>query len=283
VAEERLDEKPSRKTDDIPELPVTLTPQPEEERPANPPRDFPAAQRLAILTLYAVLASLTFPAIAKAGSAENYLLEPLAAVAVMLASVMGYAMSESANTRRIWSSRLAAVVLVALTFLHANWLLRGDFGGLRPWMALFGRQVPLQQEGLDAARQLLREVDRANGPVVAEDPVFLTLNVRRPVINPFIMKQLAQEGMWDQSPFVDDIADRRFPLIVTTEDFNTGDDFARYTREMVEAIRENYRLADQYDLGVGGQVYFVYRPKPRNARVMNVVGVGLPSARHQES
>lgn len=239
-----------------------------ETAAAPPQHDFTLLQQLLIATVYFLLTLMMIPALAKAGSAENYLLEPLAGAALFYSAVIGFATSRSAAVRRPYFSRAAAILLLGFLFAHADFLVRGQVNGMRTVQVLFSRQVPRSYE---AGKMLLGEVYRSNGEVLAEDPIFLTLSDRRPPINPFILSQLAREKKWDQSQFLSHINERRYSLVVTTCNFNEGEHFARYTDEMADAFRRNYVLAGQQSMGMGAQTYFIYRPVQRRMRVRNVV------------
>ena len=69
--------------------------------------------------------------------------------------------------------------------------------------------------------------------------------------------QLAKLGVWDQTPFLDQIGRHQFALIVLTFDVST--DVLSYrnivTPEMLDAIRASYMLDKQMWL------YYVYVPR----------------------
>lgn len=237
------------------------------------PREFSALERVALISIYFLLAALTIPSLAKVGSAENYLLEPLAAASLFINSIVGFAFWESANARHRWFSRVAGLLLVGVLCVHLNYLFKGFPGGdinvPPPVVLMFSRFVPTPAE-TRAGGELYGLIAQSNGEVICEDPIFLTLDGRRPPINPFILSQLAKEKKWDQQPFVDDLLDGRYSLIVATVDFDQPGSFSRYTDEMADAIRQSYEPLAEFDLGGDGQKYFVYRPKPKKHRVTNI-------------
>ncbi|MCX7016548.1 MAG: hypothetical protein NTW86_28990 [Candidatus Sumerlaeota bacterium] len=251
---------------------------PSAPAPAPPPPDYTNAERLAVVAIYFALAALSIVSLAKAGAAENYLLEPLAAGAIFYCAVLGRALWESASSRRAWASRLFAALMIAAAVLHVWWLFC-DNGAIARMM--FSRSVPSAAQE-ERANELRLAVALANGPVLCEDPIFLILNGRRPPINPFILSQLAREGKWDETPFVRQLGQGEFSMVVTTEDVQNihGDDInARYTTRMVEALRECYALYAEYRLGRDGQTYYVYRPRPGYSHYLDVAwsGAGFPA------
>ena len=233
-------------------------PAPAEEPSAkSPASDFSTSQRLGLLAIYFVLAGLSIVTLAKAGSAENYLLEPLAAAALFFSCALGRALWESANGRRAWAATFFAALMLASAGLHCHWIYRHNGFVAR---LMFSRAVPTASQR-DQADRLFLTVRQANGEVLCEDPIFVVLDGRRPPINPFILSQLAREGKWDESPFVAQIERRGFVLVVTTADINGGKIQERYTPRMVEALKRQYEIYETYDLGRDGQTYYVYRPR----------------------
>lgn len=242
---------------------LTLNPNAEDHSPSH---------RIAVIFLYFVVSLLNVLTLAKAGSAENYLLEPLVAAALFVSAGIGWCLTEAFASRAPWLLRGVAVVVLVMTFLHADYLLRGNLGGRAPIVAMFSRAVPDPQD-MEGGTELLRTVYQSNGEVLSEDPIFLTLAGRRPPINPFILSQLAREGKWDQQPFIDEVEQKVFSSVITTVDFNAAEHFDRYTDEMAQAFRANYVLMESISLGAGGQTYFVYRPRLSKKRVINVVSL----------
>lgn len=267
--------------------PLLSAPQPvrdrAEEAQGFAAKDFSAGERLALAGLYFLFAASTLATLAKAGSAENYLLEPLAACALFFCSALGGALWRSANTRRPGASRLFAAAMLAAIGMHCHYLIYGTLSRFhpptRPMDAMFSRGADLN---LDEGVNLLRAIRSSNGEALCEDPVFLVLDGRRPPINPFILSQLAREGRWDQTPFLHDIEMRRFAIVATTKDFRFEGDFDRYTPEMIEALRANYRFFQSYRLGRDGQIYYLYRPREDSISTRDIVETIRAAARRDE-
>jgi hypothetical protein len=106
-------------------------------------------------------------------------------------------------------------------------------------------------------------------PILCEQPIFLLLSGKKIVFQPFIMSELQKEGKWNQQRFIEDLGQRRFSLIVTGQDVRKEGHFWQYTKEMIQAIREQYTpLLDEgapwraaLESPSGGIPYFIYIPK----------------------
>jgi len=110
-----------------------------------------------------------------------------------------------------------------------------------------------------------------NGPILSEDEGFCLLAGHEVLFNPFIMSELAREGIWDQSPFIEAIENREFDIIMLRfyVDDPSHDDRAgagahagwdRFTTEMEEAISANYELDPAVSPVYMRRYWFIYRP-----------------------
>lgn len=100
-------------------------------------------------------------------------------------------------------------------------------------------------------------VSRAEGPIIGDEYIGLvTLQGKKLYLEPFIATQLARSGLWDQSPFVKDIVNQKFPLILLTDPISRE----RWTDEMIDAIRQAYRPDEAFD------VVTVFRPRPQGTQ-----------------
>jgi hypothetical protein len=66
-------------------------------------------------------------------------------------------------------------------------------------------------------------------------------------LHPFIISNLAARGLWDEQPFLDDLADGVYPVVVVPFVPGEQDSFTtdRWTREMIETIAANYAVTDR--------------------------------------
>ncbi len=112
-------------------------------------------------------------------------------------------------------------------------------------------------EDRTSARAAQAYLARLEGDIFSEDMSFTVADGRRIYIQPFEFTQLAEQGEWDQRPLLDDIRHHRFVAVVLR--FRLGTDpgwhAQRYTKEMLAAFAEAYRLDATYGS------YYIYRPK----------------------
>ncbi|MGH2351669.1 MAG: ArnT family glycosyltransferase [Chloroflexota bacterium] len=101
-------------------------------------------------------------------------------------------------------------------------------------------------------------VATVEGDVLGEEMSFTVTTGKRVYLQPFEFTQLAQQGVWDQGPLLEDIRRQRFGAVVLR--FRLGDDPAwrreRVNQAMIHTLAASYRL----DAAFGD--YFIYRPRP---------------------
>ncbi len=221
------------------------------------PGPAPGAGRemLATAVAFTALSGLSLVSTAKAGAAGNYLLEFRAAGALLT----GLAVGRLANLAETNALPLRRVVRIALgTAVVLLWIHAGSFFTNHSARAPVPRHTllspgPAEREG-ELFGYLLIAIQDTPGDVLCEWPVFTILAGKEVLYQPFIMAQLAREGVWDQSAFVRDLRRQRFELIVTTQDLSGNGPFAGFTDEMREAILSSYERKE-----IIGQ-YYLYRP-----------------------
>jgi len=176
--------------------------------------------------------------IGKVGSDVNYLLELSGALSLAASTLMArYASQTGARCALL----LALAVQVA-TMVQASQFYAG-----------FQQGVIDQRSGLARLEAL---VDRSKGPVLADEYAgLLPLDGRRIYLQPFEMTQLQRDGRWNQEPLLRSIKRRKFLLILIWKPpYAAGIEQERWTREMLEAIEENYEPVQKHLATV------VYRP-----------------------
>jgi ABC-type glycerol-3-phosphate transport system permease component len=176
--------------------------------------------------------------IGKVGSDVNYLLELSGALSLAAGTLMArYASQTGARCALL----LALAVQVA-TMVQASQFYAG-----------FQQGVIDQRSGLARLEAL---VDRSKGPVLADEYAgLLPLDGRRIYLQPFELTQLQRDGRWNQEPLLRSIKRRKFPLILIWKPpYAAGIEQERWTREMLEAIEENYEPVQKHLATV------VYRP-----------------------
>ncbi len=174
-------------------------------------------------TLGAVVTALT---ISKVGSDVNYLYELSAAFAL------------AAGAWVVWTRRvpvLRAVLLLVLAYAV--------------WMAYnlsAGKYQPILVERVDAAPQmnaLINFIRRVDAPIIADEHMALLTLYDKPIlIQPFEMSQLAAAGLWDQTPFLEDLERGAYPFVLIYQPYrNPILRYERWTRPILRAINQHYR------------------------------------------
>lgn len=181
----------------------------------------------------------------KWGAGESYFLALIAASCIQagrfIASVPGSGVSQGA----------VAFLLVVQGVLFA----RGPVAALVPSPVGDGVQAaalgwnPGQRE-IDEGQRLTRAIQRAGGLVLAEDPGFLVAAGRPIVGNATHLRNVWEAGVWDETNLVNDIAARRYSLVLL--------DAQLYPPPVLEAIGRYYYLHDQVE--VHDTRYLVFMP-----------------------
>jgi hypothetical protein len=179
--------------------------------------------------LYLIGGFLSALTVGKVGSSANYLLELLAALAL----ITGIA---AARWRRSSRPSWARVILFGLLTLQVAWLLR--FAHVQATRTAL--RIQMQPE----LRLLERLVEEAPGPMLADEYTGLLVMSGHPLLlQPFEFAQLARGGKWDQTRVVADIQAGRFTHLLISDQppvFNSALARSRWTPEMWAAIQEAY-------------------------------------------
>ncbi len=187
-----------------------------------------------IVGLYLLIALLLTLSAGKAGAWENYYLESLALFCV-LGAVAGQRLI---GRRRPWGwvSLALLVVLQLALFLPGFERL-----GPRAEAAWLRRTAGVQ-------RALSARISTVPDPVLAEDMGLLAVNERPVPIHSFVYTQLAAQGVWAPAPFLADLANQRFPLLVVRRGARADrEGLGRFSREMLSAIEEHYDCSETID------------------------------------
>jgi hypothetical protein len=177
--------------------------------------------------------------VGKVGSDVNYLLELSAALGLATGAFIAW-------QRRRPRLHIALIALLAIQMLAL----------VQSSRVASGLQNYVVDQRAEVA-QLSRMVADTDGPVLTDDYMgLLPERGKRIYFQPFEMTQLARDGDWNQRPFVQNIANEKFPLImIWSPPFAREIKQDRWTPRMLEEIRDHYerqgRIADMV----------IYRPK----------------------
>jgi len=185
-----------------------------------------------------ILSFVMIFSIGKIGANTNYYLEFFALVSI----IVSIQIAKMINEISLWR-----VVLIAIIFCS---ILLGYY---------YNPQPPEKDKVY--TESMLHDISSASGEIISEDMVLLTRAGRYIYFQPYIMKQLLIQGIWDQSPVVQAIKSKKVARIILKNDINSLPErdspqiLNRFTPEVVEAIRENYKLKTQ------SEKIFIYEPK----------------------
>lgn len=181
-----------------------------------------------LLVPYLIGAALSTLTIGKIGSNVNYFLELSAGLAL------------AAGVLLAWSRKcpwLRAVLLILLALQTAQLM--------QNTLDEYAEPLKERRESLRALRDLEWIVADADGPVLADEYMgMLTLQGRPLYVQPFEVTQLANAGLWDQTPLLESIRNQEFPLILIHYFPGYQVYQERWTLEMLSAIHQAYAPAE---------------------------------------
>jgi hypothetical protein len=182
---------------------------------------------------YLIGAALSGLTIGKIGSNVNYWLELCAGLSMSAGAVVAWSRGEG-------RSRILSAGLLLLLGVHTGQLMRATLSEY--WNDLQDRRAAAAE--LSQLEKILAEVD---GPVLADEYMGLvTLKGDHLTLQPFELTQLANQGLWDQTPLLESIRAKEFPLILI-HFFPFYDVYKeRWSEEMLAAINRSYRPVGSY-------------------------------------
>jgi len=193
-------------------------------------------RKLSLFALYFVITACVAFSVGKIGSNLNYFGEMIASSCILLGMFLD---TPELNVKQNNNILVITGLLFQLVlFAHI------------PYLTL---HTPTKID-LKNARETSKIIQDTQGPIISEDSGLLVLNRTPVVFQSFIFTQLANQGLWDQTKFVQDIHRGKFSLIILTFNLNYEFDRERLTNEMATAIKEHYYL--QSTVGK----YYLYRP-----------------------
>ncbi len=188
---------------------------------------------------YLIGASLSALTIGKVGSNVNYLLELCAALALAAGAVIAWSRTQAAVPHSLRALLLVLLALGLGRMMHVT--LMEKTGDMR------NRQVNSTE-----LNKLETFVKDTPGTILADEYMgMLTLQGRPLVIQPFEVTQLAAANVWDQTPLLESIRNRKFSAIILYDQPWSNE---RWTPEMLDEIYRSYTLSG---LIAGNKVYTV--------------------------
>lgn len=219
----------------------------------------------ALPALYLAFAWLSSATTGKIGAYFNHMLEASAATWLACGLMLGWA---SRSKKGPWLLVASAALLVqAAMLIHLPYSLQS--GVLAPWTAVRPAVRPWLKSSraaylwtptdadVAAAAELDQRVRQTPGLILSEDGSFTATHGRPMWIQFQPFTQLARAGVWDPTPFLDQIRHQQFALILLTSEATSDDPIYlnKVSAEMLSAIRSSYVLDKQMWL------YYVYVPR----------------------
>jgi hypothetical protein len=180
----------------------------------------------ALLGPFLIGASLSALTIGKVGSNVNYFLELTAAL-----SLIGGAMI-------VWSGKHAwrFTLVILLLSVQMGMLMKSTMNVQVDWI------LTSRRADFPALQRLEQVVLDLKDPIPGDEYMgMLTMNRRPLYIQPFEVSQMANDGLWDQEPFLEDIRNQEFEGILIHHFGPWPVHRERWTPEMLAEIEMNYR------------------------------------------
>lgn len=157
---------------------------------------------------------------------------------------------ETAKVNRYFIAALAFLSILFISLhIYTNYKLRREFR----WA-----NNPTQNDYVKADK-ILNSIDTHPGDILSEDAIFPLLAGRRVIFDPFILSELAKEGKWDESLINTMIKRKQISLIITTDNlFAANKFFFRYTKNFIDAVKQNYHLLSIIGENTPGTTYYIF-------------------------
>ena len=199
----------------------------------------------ALVLPYLLAAGAGSVTIGKDGSNVNYLLELSAAFSL----AGGAALAWVGRWKWLGWRTLARLVVIGVIAFQATIFVGWMRESFAPY--LIDRSVKIGE--VAQVEQLIKQTP---GLVLADEYMGLVPLAGKPLyFQPFEFKQMYDAGLWDQKPFLADIASHKFALIVWYQPSSWNAIEARYTTAQREMVLASYKLDQSF-----GDIY-VYVPK----------------------
>ncbi|MEO0122749.1 MAG: glycosyltransferase family 39 protein [candidate division WOR-3 bacterium] len=188
-------------------------------------------------SVYFIIAAINGFSVGKVGANTNYFFE-LIALNCILAGLSIERLKNYIDEKKYPLFINGALLTQLILFLH---------------MPFYSEPAITKTDWRNFA-QLSQVILNTDGKIISEDAGIIVVNKKQVLFQPFELTQLANQKLWNQDKFVNDIKNRRFSLLVFSFNVNCSFDKERLTSEMADAIKENYYI----ERIIGD--YFLYKP-----------------------
>jgi hypothetical protein len=204
---------------------------------------------LSIVSAHLFITSLMIPMLGKAGAGTNYLIETMCVWSIFVGIFVAWVLDRSRGhpsregAFRVRGNASLNILLMGILIMQMA-LMPVSIGALNS-------VTPKHIAELDSLR--LKMADSTK-PVLSEDMVLVLRAGKEVSLEPYIIAELARQGLWDQRLIIDRINSHFFSMIVTIGGRGTFPHGARYTPEVDSAIEAAYPKSER----VAG--YIIHRP-----------------------
>jgi hypothetical protein len=206
-----------------------------------------------LLDFYLLFTVLVTVSLGKQGSDTNYLLPFAAASSLAIGRWWGCGVKGAVENH----SRILQVVAIAA----AVSVLALAAPTIRPAAFNPTRQKASRAEQIKFYDGLSKVISQFPDPVISWDMSLLIANGRPIYFEPFPMAQAAYSGVWDQTPILTALRERKVKLIITYFWAKAIKQDRNFTPEFVEELRANYRLVGNIKIPwADNQRLFLYTP-----------------------
>lgn len=190
-----------------------------------------------VFSIYFIVSAIVALSVGKVGANTNYFFEMITLMCV-LSGFFLYRIKKHIDEKKHNLFKNIAIFTQLLLFLHIPFITEPAI---------------TKSDRLNFER-LSQIFSNTTGEIISEDSGILVLNKKEVLFQFFEFTQISNQKLWNQKPFLEDIKNKRFSMIVLSFDIDCFVDKERLTPEMVEAIKKNYRISDKI-----GE-YFIYIP-----------------------
>lgn len=191
-------------------------------------------RKIDFLFFYLILSGLSTLSVGKVGSYINYFNEFIAVISIFIA----YIWEKSKKGIKDKSYPIISFLILFLLLFHFIQHIKKVNDDPRYNIIKVEESL---EEDLKNNEAILKYVKEISGDIISDDPTYLIFNNKEVIFQSFIFAKLAEQSIWDQERFLNDIRAQKFEIIILPFDIkNPNWKKCRYTKEMIEEINTYY-------------------------------------------
>lgn len=209
-------------------------------------------------SIYITFAFLFSLSIGKVGSNFNYFIEYIALCSITVGVCLYYAIAKIKTIKPLPQLIISFLFLIMLfTFNYNKYNNNFSLNYRSQRVAMGERDIRHEIATIKNKEKITAILEQLQGPVLSEDMTLLAKSGHSLYFQPFVMTQLSKQGIWDQSPLIENLLDKKIPAVLTMFDVELPYDYAkqRFTDEFLSAVQSKYYKAHS----IGN--YYIYMPR----------------------